>query len=114
MDTKDIPENGPSDWRREPSERINAVVGKLGEETSECAARCFRIVIQGLHSIDPDSGRSNLEHLSDEIADVEALISLAKQFLPLSNEAIHDRRVRKRAYKLPWIEALPSMPIREF
>jgi hypothetical protein len=35
MDTKDIPKDGPSDWRREPSERRNAIVGKLGEEAGE-------------------------------------------------------------------------------
>lgn len=109
MDTKDIPQNGPSDWRREPSERVTAVVGKLGEEASELASRCCRVLIQGLRSIDPDSKRSNLEHLTDEIADVEALIDLAKEHLLLSCEDISDRRDRKRRYKKPWVEALPNV-----
>lgn len=110
METKDIPTSGPSDWRREPDERVNFVVGKLGEEAGELVTRCCRVMIQGLHAIDPDTGKPNLHHLADEIADVEALIALAKWFLPVDILSIHHRGARKYAYKLPWIEALPTGP----
>jgi len=108
MDTKDIPKDGPSDWRREPSERRNAVIGKLGEECSELAGRCLRSMIQGLDEKDPDTGRTNLDHLQDEVADVLAQIDLAKEFLALKEVQIDDRRWRKHRYKLPWIVALPD------
>jgi hypothetical protein len=35
MDTKDIPTHGPSDWRREPSERRNAFLGKLAHKLAQ-------------------------------------------------------------------------------
>jgi hypothetical protein len=65
-------------------------------------------MIQGLDERDPDDGRTNLRHLEDEIADVEAQIRMAKHFLGLELSAIDDRRHRKYAYKLPWIRALPD------
>lgn len=89
METKDIPENGPTDWRREPSERRNAVIGKLSEESSELAGRCARAMIQGLDALDPDTGRSNLAHLQDEIADVQAMTQLAIEFLRLDTAYLH-------------------------
>lgn len=108
MDTKDIPSSGPSDWRREPSERRNALLGKLAEEASELATRCSRAMIQGLNELDPDSGRSNLDHLQDEIADVRAISQLAVEFLALDSALMRDRQYLKYHYKLPWIEALPD------
>lgn len=107
METKDIPENGPTDWRREPSERRNAVIGKLSEESSELAGRCARAMIQGLDALDPDTGRSNLAHLQDEIADVQAMTQLAIEFLRLDTAYLQDRRIRKYRYKKPWVAALP-------
>lgn len=108
MKTEDIPLNGPSDWRREPSERRNAILGKMAEETSELAARCVRSMIQGLDELDPDTGRSNLAHIEDEMADVEAMLSLVKVFLGVDREGISVRAGRKYNYKRPWIEALPD------
>ena len=108
MDTKDIPKHGPSDWRREPSERKTAILGKLGEETTELASRCFRAMIQGLDETDPGTKRSNLSHLQDEIADVLATVRLARTFLALDEVDINKRQEAKFAYKFPWIDALPN------
>ena len=108
MDTADIPTHGPSDWRREPSERRNAILGKLGEEAAELATRCLRAMIQGLDECDPGTGRTNLAHLQDEIADVAAQMQMAGEFLDLDATAITDRERRKYTYKLPWIKGLPE------
>lgn len=108
MDTKDIPLSGPSDWRREPSERRNAVLGKLAEEANELAARCARAMIQGIDELDPGSGRTNLAHLQDEAADVYAMLQLAGGFLHFDPRTISTRRQLKYDYKLPWIQALPD------
>ena len=113
MRTADIPRNGPSDWRREPREDLNAVVGKLGEELSECATTCFRSMIQGLNERDPDDGRTNIEHLRDEIADVKALIRTAEIRLSLDQDAIEDRAARKLAYKAPWFDVLADSQLRK-
>ena len=106
MDTKDIPKDGPSDWRRELSERRNALLGKLGEEASELSARCFRSMIQGLDSIDPDTKRTNLSELQDEIADVCAQLKLIEEFIDVDRHYIIERVIKKYKYKLPWILAL--------
>lgn len=108
MDTKDIPLNGPSDWRREASERRNAVLGKLAEEANELAGRCVRSMIQGLDEVDPGTGRTNLAHLEDEMADVYTMLQMANNFLPVNPWTITVRRQLKYNYKLPWILALPD------
>lgn len=89
-------------------ERRNAMIGKLGEECSELAAKCFRAMIQGLDELDPDTGRTNISQLQDEIADVAAQITLAQQYLALDSHQLKDRARRKVAFKRPWIEALPD------
>lgn len=99
------------EWRREPSERINAALGKLAEEAGELASRCARCMIQGYEAVDPDDGRYNAEHLMDEIADVMACIQLLDQTLKFTHsERMHiaARAQRKAAIKTPWIEALPG------
>lgn len=108
MDTKDIPKDGPSDWRREPSERLNALILKLGEESGELSVRCIRAAMQGIREIDPDSKRTNLAHIEDEIADVCAQLQLFGEFIEVNSTAITDREKRKYRFKLPWIKALPD------
>lgn len=109
MDTADIPLKGPSDWRAEPNPASLAVVGKLGEEAAELASRCCRAVIQGVDALDPDSGRTNKDHLQDEIADVLALIKLARDQLRLDWPTINRRMDAKVYFKRPWIEALRAL-----
>lgn len=108
MDTNDIPTAHLEDWRREPSERANALLGKLCEEAGELASRCARAMIQGLEEIDPGSRRTNREELEDEIADVAALSALAMELLHLDGESIASRARKKVQLKRPWIENLPD------
>ena len=108
MDTKDIPTEPVSHWRREPSEQLNAAIGKLGEEAAELASRCCRCMIQGVDEFDPGDKRTNLAHLEDEMADVYAMLKLVERFVSADTEAIAIRRDRKYVYKLPWLKALPK------
>jgi hypothetical protein len=108
MRTEDIPADGPSDWRREPSERRNALLGKLAEECNELAGRLVRAMIQGLDELDPDDGRPNLMHIQDEFADVTALMELFELYIELDQAEIMARWGKKLRYKRPWFEALPD------
>lgn len=68
-----------SAWMPEPDVHIHQVIAKLGEELSEAAARCFRILESGYHEPDPDTKRPNWRELQDEIADVEACIRIGEE-----------------------------------
>jgi hypothetical protein len=69
----------PAPWQPEKRPTILALIGKLGEESSELSKIAARIVIQGLEASCPDTGRPNRELLEDEIADVAALCGLTMQ-----------------------------------
>ena len=70
-----------SPWMPEQDRIRLAVLGKLAEECNELAARCARAIIQGLDEQDPATGRTNLEEVAREIADVSACISIAENRL---------------------------------
>ncbi len=63
-----------SPWMPEQDQIRLAILGKLGEEASELAQRCFRCIIHGLDELDPDTGRTNRVELEREISDVIACI----------------------------------------
>lgn len=65
-----------SPWMPVTDQQLLAVLGKLGEEGGELAARCCRCIIQGLDELDPDTGRTNREELSREISDVAACMQM--------------------------------------
>lgn len=108
MRTEEIPTKHPSMWVPETDPLTLALVGKLGEEANELGARLFRAVIQGYQALDPDDGRSNADHIWDEIADVEAMIAHIKN----RRASVEDERNiflrcdRKFTFKLPWFDWL--------
>ena len=110
MDTHDIPTDGPSDWQPITNKHNLAVLGKLGEEAAELGSALFRCTIQGLDEAEPITGKVNRRWLEEEIADVEAMILIAKRHLFLSEAFIGERRARKMAYKEPWFAALEGAP----
>lgn len=65
-----------SPWIPERDPYVLAKIGKLGEEATELAKICFRIMIQGIAQSDPETKRPNTEELSREIADVLACITI--------------------------------------
>jgi hypothetical protein len=97
-----------SNWIPETDPHILGIIGKLGEEASELASRCCRATIQGLDGVDPGDGRPNSEHIADEIADVEAMIEIAKLRLDMDYRGIRLRRDRKIDFKLSWFNFLRS------
>lgn len=106
METDEIEKRGPADWQPESNKMVQAAVGKLGEEAAELAKVCCRISIQGLHSVNPATGKSNIDELSDEIADVRAMAELARRYLDLNPVTIRDRMSKKVAFKEPWLRGL--------
>lgn len=110
MDTRDIPTDGPSDWQPITSKHDLALLGKLGEEATELGSALFRCIIQGLDEKEPTTGKVNRRWLEEEIADVEAMIQIAKRRLFLSEAFIGERRARKMGYKEPWFAALEGAP----
>lgn len=109
METEDIPSQPVSNWVPETDPLVLGVVGKLGEECSELAGICLRIAIQGVGGCDPETGKANMAALQDEIADVEAMIGCAKEWLRLNRSTIIERRLAKIAYKRPWFSFLRRM-----
>ncbi|MBU6246491.1 MAG: hypothetical protein KGN77_01945 [Xanthomonadaceae bacterium] len=108
METNDIPSSGPTDWQPIGDKHDLAVLGKLGEEAAELAGICFRCIIQGLDEAEPRTGKVNRVALTEEIADVTAMIDAAVQRLRLSEVEISRRVVRKSIYKKPWFDSLAA------
>ncbi|WP_207747540.1 hypothetical protein [Pelagibacterium limicola] len=76
-----MPDGQISPWMPEQDRIRIAVLGKLAEECNELAARAARCIIHGLHEVDPDSGRYNIDELEREMADVFACLSVARMRL---------------------------------
>jgi hypothetical protein len=106
METNDIPNTEVSDWVPMTNPVHLAVLGKAGEELGELISAKDRCIIQGLDGIDPDSGKVNRDWLTDEVADVAAmLLHIARRF-NLDSYAIEERKQRKYVYKGKWFDKL--------
>lgn len=97
-------------WMPEHDLIAHQAIGKLGEEAAEVAGRCLRVLIQGLHEIDPDTKRTNREELSRELADIMANIQTVKRELDLdySDERVNNKR---NGYKR-WFDKLRFLSAR--
>lgn len=65
-----------SAWIPDTDRHRLAVLGKLIEELNEAGSRAARCIIQGHEELDPKSGRSNIDELMREFADVTACMVL--------------------------------------
>lgn len=106
MKTEDIGTKSLSHWIPEQNIGTLALLGKSSEEINELGAIVARCTIQGVNGINPDTGEPNLDALSDEIADVNALTSLLIKRLGLNAEKIWERQAKKMVYKSTWIDEL--------
>jgi hypothetical protein len=77
-------------------------MGKLGEELGELQAVAARCIIQGIDEVDPASGKTNRQRLTEEIADVYAQLDCTRDALQLDNVQIGVRRQRKIGYMREW------------
>lgn len=78
------------------------VLGKLIEETTECASAASRCIIQGINETEPSTNKLNRKWLEDEIADVEANIKLTKEHFRLAEHRIRERSAFKEDYLRKW------------
>lgn len=79
-------------------------VGKTGEEVGELGAVLGRLNIQGLHEIDPSSGKTNFQRLWEESADVEAQTTCNRKAFNFPEPEYTDRVMRKVAQMGEWEE----------
>lgn len=94
-------------WNTEQSPLILRRVGKTGEEAAELLKVTNRIVLQGLAGIDPSSGKTNVQALTEEIADVMAQCDVCIDALGLDWDVIR-RRVRQKVELMREWEAMYS------
>ncbi len=92
-------------WHTEKSPLILRRVGKTGEEAAELLKVTNRIVLQGLDGVDPASGKTNVQALTEEIADVMAQFDVCIDCLGLDGDAIR-RRVRVKVELMREWEAM--------
>ena len=89
-------------WEPETNQRVLRRVGKTGEEASELLKVLQRIIIQGYSGSDPETGETNQESLTKEIADVYAQLDETVEALELNEQFIESRRQVKRGYMKDW------------
>lgn len=76
--------------------------GKLAEELAELQSVVARCIIQGVDEVDPSSGRTNRERITDEVADVLAQCDLTISELGLDFAAIRARVHEKKRQMAEW------------
>lgn len=77
-------------------------MGKLGEEAGELLAVTNRVVIQGIDEVDPSSGKTNRQRLTDEVADVIAQCETTIRDLGLDQNYIAERVLKKCMQMFEW------------
>ncbi len=77
-------------------------LGKTTEELAELLAVVGRIGIQGIDEIDPSSGHTNRQRLTEEMADVWAQLELLKEHYHLDVYQLSVRKAKKIARMHEW------------
>jgi NTP pyrophosphatase (non-canonical NTP hydrolase) len=68
----------------------------LGEECSEVAKEIFKILRYGPDQIKPGTEKTNIQHLEQEIGDLEAMIELLKDLhVGVSDQGTFEAKMRK-------------------
>ncbi len=96
------PDQLPAPWHPMTNARDIKTLGKLGEEAGELATVACRAIIQGIEEINPETGMTNREWLTKEIADVRANSRMAIERFGLDEEAIDARANRKYDFQTIW------------
>ena len=94
----------PSPWRPEKDQVILALLGKASEEAAELINILCRAIIQGLDQDDPETGKPNILAIQDEVADMQAQLSLLKEYLDLNRVYIKERANAKFNHKDKWLK----------
>ena len=77
-------------------------LGKLCEELGEAVSAIARCLIQGIDESEPVTGKVNREWLEDELADVEANLSLVCHHFGLDRNRMRDRTRQKITHLTKW------------
>lgn len=83
-----------------------AHIGKMLEELGEAVSAGARSIIQGIEGLEPDTKKPNRQWLTEELADVSALIKLNIEHFELDQLAIDLRAQRKTKHKQLWFKML--------
>lgn len=96
------PDQLPAPWHPMTNPRDLKTLGKLCEELGEATAAASRCMIQGIEERNPDTGETNREWLTKELADVLANLAMTVDRFGLDMAAIEVRAGRKRAFQTVW------------
>jgi hypothetical protein len=98
-------------WIPEKHAKTVAVIGKLGEECTEAGTAIFRSIIQGVNEAHPETGKVNLVWLFEEMADVTALMAVARKYLDEAGifDSEFDARVKRKTKHIKaWLKGIPD------
>lgn len=111
----DISKSGYSvnPWIPESDPRRLKVLGKFGEELTECATAVCRAIIQGIDEEEPQTKKVNRQWLMEEIADVRATLEQVEDFFDLDEKFIEERVAVKKEKIGVWLRMLTKEPERE-
>lgn len=98
-----------SDWVPITNLGDLACLGKLAEELNEAAKIAARMIIQGVDGTDPETGGKNRDALRNELADVQAMMTLAIERFNLDVHRMRHRSASKIAHKGPWLAELDAL-----
>lgn len=98
----------PDPWQPTTDKLDLAVLGKMGEELSECSTVTNRCIIQGIDEREPETGKLNREWLMEEIADVLATTGAAIAHFGLDDRKIAERVQKKLKHFSDWHTMLGS------
>lgn len=96
------PDQLPAPWHPMTNARDLKTLGKLCEELGEATAAASRCMIQGIEERDPDTGETNREWLTKELADVHANMRMTIERFGLDDDAIRTRAQRKYEFQTVW------------
>jgi NTP pyrophosphatase (non-canonical NTP hydrolase) len=89
-------------WKVVSDPAMQRRLGKLLEELGELTSVVARIGIQGMHEVDPSSGKVNRQRLMDEIADVQAQLTLSTMVFGLDQVYMTRRTAEKMRQMVEW------------
>lgn len=96
------PNQLPAPWHPMTNARDLKTLGKLCEELGEAVAAASRCMIQGIEERNPDTGETNREWLTKELADVMANIRMTVERFDLDNNTLLARAQRKYEFLTVW------------
>jgi hypothetical protein len=96
------PDQLPEPWHPMTNARDLKTLGKLNEELGEAVAAASRCMIQGIEERNPETGETNREWLTKELADVQANIRMTVERFGLDTDAMEARAHRKYQFQTIW------------